>query len=111
MAFFLCWVGVNDDNFCLHYCAVLGLGKTTLAGFLAGDPAHDHLAAGDFQLRVARVKPSVYAAATLLRAAVSPGISGVSAATLRRQRRLAREIKAALPTLAQQIFPGPVPAR
>lgn len=64
-----------------------------------------------FSYAWARVKPSVYAAATLLMAAVSLGISGVSAAPLRRQRRLAREIKAALPTLAQQIFPDLAPAR
>lgn len=55
------------------------------------------------------VNPSVYAAATILIAAVSLGVIGYSVATVRRQRRLEREIKAALSV--QQTSPDAAQAR
>ncbi len=55
------------------------------------------------------VNPSVYAAATLLIATVSLGIIGYSVSTVRRQRRLEREIKAALSV--QQTLPDAAQAR
>ncbi len=55
------------------------------------------------------VNPSIYAAATLLIAAVSLGIIAYSVFMLRRQKRLDREISAA--TRAEPAFPDPVAAR
>lgn len=55
------------------------------------------------------VNPSIYAAATLLIAAVSLGIIAYSVFMLRRQKRLDREISAA--TRSEPAFPDPVAAK
>lgn len=55
------------------------------------------------------VNPSIYAAATLLIAAVSLGIISYSVFMLRRQKRLDREISAAM--RPDQAFPDPVAAK
>jgi putrescine transport system permease protein len=54
------------------------------------------------------VNPSIYAAATLLIAVVSLGIIGYSLSMARRQRRLEREISAALSQ--EPVAPGPAAA-
>ncbi len=55
------------------------------------------------------VNPSIYAAATILIGVVSLGIIGYSVAVMRRQRRLDREISAAM--RPDQAIPDPVVAR
>jgi len=55
------------------------------------------------------VNPSIYAAATLLIAAVSLGIISYSVFMLRRQKRLDREISAAM--RPEPSFPDPVAAK
>ncbi|MGH8857987.1 MAG: ABC transporter permease, partial [Polaromonas sp.] len=55
------------------------------------------------------VNPSIYAAATILIGVVSLGIISYSVAVMRRQRRLDREISAAM--RPDQAIPDPVVAR
>lgn len=86
----------------------LSFDDVVISEFLSG-PSVTTLPQVIFSYARRGVNPSIYAAATLLIAAVSLGIISYSLHMVRRQRRLDREIKVAL--LVEPIFPDPVVAR
>lgn len=86
----------------------LSFDDVVISEFLSG-PSVTTLPQVIFSYARRGVNPSIYAAATILIAVVSMGIITYSVAVMRRQRRLDREISAAM--RSNQAIPDPVVAR